>query len=86
MESLIIGLVISIVVIYLINLSGKNSKTIVRDSRSTSGYGPDKWLNNETLISCPSCLNNNSAKNYFRQGDSKYTFICPKCKQIFEIR
>ena len=80
-----IALLISAAVIAIIYFSGKGSKTIFTDPRSTFDFGPKEWLNNNSSISCPSCGNTDNAKNFFRQENEKFIFICPKCKQLFEI-
>lgn len=82
----LIWILVSIAGIAIISYANKTTKTIVSDPRSTYGYGPDKWLKDETNISCPSCNKNDKSKNFFRKGNEKFIFICPNCKSLFEIR
>ena len=46
----LIWILVSIAGIALISYANKTTKTIVSDPRSTYGYGPDKWLKDETNI------------------------------------
>ena len=62
------------------------SKKVVYDSRSTVGYGPDNWLNDKSFLSCPDCGYKAEARTYFRNNILGYNFICPKCKNNFEIK
>jgi len=71
--------------VFLYFVSRPSGKTKVYDPRSTEGHEPQKWLSEDSPISCPHCKKTKEARAYFRKSGSNDEFICPDCRTEFEF-